>query len=451
MTQETSANLVQRAQDFATSAHKRIDHKRKYTQQAYSVHLSTVAKIVSSVTDDEEMIAAAWLHDVVEDTPATLFEIETHFGVGVAELVENLTDISKPSDGNRQQRKEIDRHHIADATVRAKTVKLADLIDNCRDICKHDPRFAMTYLKEMNTMLAVLTDGHPELFKQARNAHDRCQHKLSSHGDSIRAESVQLATRGLSTNPHLVRLFTEAFTAQDIADPVRSFDTGTSCEHVKSVMAEHELEVICLRERGVIIGYARHTDLLEGACGEYARDFREGQVISGGSSLSDVIHILTLQEFGFISVLGDVAGYVSRSDINKPVVRMWLFGIITFIEMELMRLIEEFFPDDSWLSALTDERVERARIMKDERKRRGQHCSLLDCLQLSDKGRILISNEQTFELIGMDSRRTAKKVIREVESLRNNLAHAQDIVTYDWAQIVRFTHRIEETLSLQRP
>jgi HD domain len=450
MTQESPTSLVQRAQEFATNAHKRIDHKRKYTQQPYTVHLATVAKIVNSVTDDEEMIAAAWLHDVVEDTPATLYEIETSFGVDVAELVENLTDISKPSDGNRQQRKEIDRRHIAAATVRAKTVKLADLIDNCRDICKHDPRFATTFLKEMNTMLAVLTEGDPELFKQARNAHDRCQHKLSSRAESIRTEPANITARSLSANPHLVRLFTEAFTAQDIADPVRSFDTGTSCDHVKAVMDEHDLEVVCLREQGVIIGYARRAELLEGVCGEYARDFREGQVIPGTNSLSDVIHILTLQEFGFISVLGDIAGYVSRSDINKPVVRMWLFGIITFVEMEIMRLIEEYFPNDSWIPAITEERAERAKVMQDERRRRGQHCSLLDCLQLSDKGRILISNEQTLALIGLDSRRNAKKIIREVESLRNNLAHAQDIVTYDWAQIVRFTHRIEETLSLQQ-
>jgi hypothetical protein len=450
MTGSLKTDLVHRAQDFATNAHKRIDHRRKYTKQVYSVHLATVAKIVASVTDDEEMIAAAWLHDVVEDTPATLYDIETNFGLGVAELVENLTDISKPSDGNRQQRKEIDRRHIADASPRAKTIKLADLIDNCRDICKHDPRFAATFLKEMNAMLAVLTDGDPALFKQARNAHDRCQHKIANRSESIRTEPQSSITRGVSANPHLIRLFTEAFTAQDIADPVRSFDTSASCEHVVSVMEEHDLEVVCLREQGVIIGYARREDLNAGACGEHAREFREGQIIPGESSLSDVIHVLTLQQFGFISVLGDVAGYVSRSDINKPVVRMWLFGIITFIEMELMRLIEEFFPDESWIPAITEERVERARTMQEERKRRGQHCSLLDCLQLSDKGRILISNEQAFAYVGFDSRRTAKKVIREVESLRNNLAHAQDIVTYDWAQIVRFTHRLEDTLSLQR-
>ena len=295
----------------------------------------------------------------------------------------------------------------------------------------------------------MLTEGHPDLFKQARNAHDRCRHKLMRTSHDTQPDSPQGSTQHLPANPHLVRLFTEAFTAQDIADPIRSFDTGTSCEYVRSVMDEHDLWVVCLREQGVIVGYVRRDDLQDGVCGEYARAFRAWQVIPGGSSLSDVIHILTLQEFGFISVLGDIAGYVSRSDINKPVVRMWLFGIITFVEMEFTDLIEKYFPNESWVSAMTEERIERARTMQQERNRRGQECRLLDCLQLSDKGRIIISNDQTFAHMGLESRRNAKKVVREVESLRNNLAHAQDIVTYDWAQIVRFTHRIEESLSIQ--
>ena len=67
---------------------------------------------------------------------------------------------------------------------------------------------------------------------------------------------------------------------------------------------------------------------------------------------------------------------------------------------------------------------------------------LLDCLQLADKGRILISRDETLQQLGLDSRRAAKKVIRELESLRNNLAHAQDIVTYDWAQIARMAQRM---------
>ena len=171
-------DLVDRARIYATEAHQRINHRRKYNNEPYHVHLSAVAKLVASVTDDKELIAAAWLHDTVEDTQATLEDIEETFGMPVAELVEELTDISKPGDGNRATRKRIDRLHLSQASKRAKTVKLADLIDNCKDIIRHDPRFAQIYLEEMNELLDVLADGNPQLFKRAERIHAKSVEKL---------------------------------------------------------------------------------------------------------------------------------------------------------------------------------------------------------------------------------------------------------------------------------
>jgi (p)ppGpp synthase/HD superfamily hydrolase len=127
-------NLVKRAQKFAIHAHRRIDQRRKYSGQPYDAHLKAVAEIVRTVSDDDQAIAAAWLHDTMEDTTATYEELESEFGEEVAHLVSELTDASRPSDGNRAVRKAIDRQHLSRASTRAKTVKLADLIDNCRDI-----------------------------------------------------------------------------------------------------------------------------------------------------------------------------------------------------------------------------------------------------------------------------------------------------------------------------
>ena len=127
--------LVNRAAHFATRAHRRIDQRRKYTSQPVEMHLRAVAEIVAGVSDDPEMIAAAWLHDTVEDTPATLGDMEREFGRAVRELVAEVTDVSRPSDGNRAARKAIDHEHLSRASARGKTIKLADLIDNCDDIC----------------------------------------------------------------------------------------------------------------------------------------------------------------------------------------------------------------------------------------------------------------------------------------------------------------------------
>ena len=57
---------------------------------------------------------------------------------------------------------------------------------------------------------------------------------------------------------------------------------------------------------------------------------------------------------------------------------------------------------------------------------------------------ILAGHDQAMQRLGFDSIRVAKRAIKELESLRNNLSHAQDIVTHDWAQIARLSQRMEE-------
>ena len=155
--------LIERAAQFAKDAHESINQRRKYSDQPYIVHPAAVAEIVASVTDDENMICAAWLHDVVEDTPVTLGEIKSAFGDDIANLVDGLTDVSKPEDGNRATRLEIDRNHTAQTCARTKTVKLADLIDNLTDITVDAPGFARKYLPEKEQLLSVLREGNSQL------------------------------------------------------------------------------------------------------------------------------------------------------------------------------------------------------------------------------------------------------------------------------------------------
>lgn len=123
--------------------------------------------MVKSIGGDEDMIIASLLHDTKEDTDATLEQIEALFGRRVMILVEMLTDVSQPTDGNRAVRKEIDRQHTARASGEAKTIKLADLISNVTSIVAEDPDFARVYLKEKTKLLEVLTEGHPRLYQHA--------------------------------------------------------------------------------------------------------------------------------------------------------------------------------------------------------------------------------------------------------------------------------------------
>jgi (p)ppGpp synthase/HD superfamily hydrolase len=160
-------NTAEHARIFATAAHAAVGQLRKYTNEPYIVHPAEVVSIVRSVPHTEAMLAAAWLHDVVEDTGVTIETVRAEFGEEVADLVSWLTDVSRPEDGNRAHRKARDREHTAAAPAEAQTVKLADLISNTRSIVAHDPKFAVTYLEEKRALLAVMTRGDAGLHAQA--------------------------------------------------------------------------------------------------------------------------------------------------------------------------------------------------------------------------------------------------------------------------------------------
>ena len=443
-------DLVKRARQFATQAHRRIDQRRKYTNQPYDAHLKAVADIVATVSDDPETIASAWLHDTLEDTPATYEDIESEFGSTIAIMVDDLTDVSRPSDGNRAVRKAIDREHLAHAGRNAKTVKLADLIDNCTDIVRHDEAFGRTFVTEASALLEVLEGGEPRLLSRARKIIAKSGQQLGLpplRPASLEIEAVLDSGQAAHAfaEHRIARLFADCFRATDIAEPLRSFDSTRDPRDIADVLAGNDLPLAGIRIDGLVMGYARRKDL-EMDSGRL-RAFGRDQLIDGDTSLSDVIHVLTRHDHCFVMMLGDVMGFISRSDIQKPVVRMWLFGIVTLMEMEITEQVKHRWPDGDWATLISKGRLAKATELQQERDRRGVPSALLDCLQLTDKAQILIQDPAALTALGFKTRRAAKKVIREMESLRNHLAHAQDIVTHDWAQIVRLVTRIEEMVS----
>jgi (p)ppGpp synthase/HD superfamily hydrolase len=171
--------IEEMAIEFATRFHG--NQKRKYTSEPYINHCLSVAEIVKAHGGTTEMICAAILHDTVEDTTATLDDIKREFGNNIMQLVWQLTDEFTPEkhpDKNRKERKRLECERIAGIRPEAKTIKLADLIDNSSSIVQHDPKFAATYLKEKGKMLEVLIGGDKELYRLAVMTYNKSLQKL---------------------------------------------------------------------------------------------------------------------------------------------------------------------------------------------------------------------------------------------------------------------------------
>ena len=449
--------LVKKARAYATEQHKRIDQRRKYSNQPYHEHLKAVADIVGSVSKDQKMIAAAWLHDTVEDTQATIEDIGREFGPDVAALVEQLTDVSRPGDGNREVRKRIDLMHTSQASVRAKTIKLADLIDNCQDITRHDPRFARVFLKEARALMEVLGQADDGLYRRAARVLGQCEAQLEpAEAEEVVEEETSLAQHFYSSNQwQKMHTFTRVFTAKDIAEPLHCVeDEQPPPEGWGAYMQRHGYAVAGVMQGGRLAGYVLQQDAAGADWKTCVKDVAPVQVVQAEAPLTAVIQVLGLRDWCFVDFEGEPAGVIGRHDIGKPLVRMWLFGMATFFEMLMTACIKALWPDEQWTGFLSPARVNKARILQEERQRRNQPCTLLDCLQLGDKAQILVREQSVLDALGFKTAASAKRVAGDLESLRNNLAHAQDIVTENWEQIARFARRIEEVdageLSVER-
>ena len=244
------------------------------------------------------------------------------------------------------------------------------------------------------------------------------------------------------------KTFMSGVTVLDIADPLVSFDSSTPADYVLSVMKEKGYEVAGVRQEGLVVSYVERGDLGVGPCGSFARSFEDVVVLADTAPLTEVVHALNQKPWAFVRMMGVVGGLVTRLDLQEPPVRMWLFGLITMLELRFLTLIERRFVDESWMRYLSPGRVEKARVLQSERRRRYQEASLLKCLQFSDKAQIIVRDENLRQQAGIVSRHRGDEVIKSLERLRNNLAHAQDIVAFDWETIVSMAQNLERVIEL---
>jgi len=159
-------SLVVRAMLFSESAHR--GQFRKYTGGAYSEHPRRVASEAVRLGLNDEAVAAAFLHDVVEDCGVAFEEILEVFGPRVEFLVRGLTD-DPAAEGNRAARKAAICAKLAKTPDRElHTLKLLDIEDNAKEIAGQDPNFWRSMKKEAASVLEACALAHPKAKKAVK-------------------------------------------------------------------------------------------------------------------------------------------------------------------------------------------------------------------------------------------------------------------------------------------
>jgi hypothetical protein len=233
----------------------------------------------------------------------------------------------------------------------------------------------------------------------------------------------------------------------DVAEPLVSFDEDADADDVQKFMQTKRFDLVGVRKKGLVEGYVRYEDLTSGACGDHFHHFTpDDDLVPDTANLIDVVKSLSINQQCFVTILDRVGAIITLTDLEKPPMRMFLFGMITMIEMTMTEILRQRYADNAWQELLSEKRLELAKKLQEERNRRGQQVELLDCLQFGDKGWIITYDEELREALGHKSRKETRNAVKEFETLRNNLAHTQEIIPSGWQRIVIACSRWEKNL-----
>lgn len=247
----------------------------------------------------------------------------------------------------------------------------------------------------------------------------------------------------------LKKIFVDDVTAKSIYEPLHSCPNDWIAELAKVTLKKKGFDVAGVKKNktGEVIGYIIADELKCGDLSKYVNPITPNLLISDSIPIADIFTTMMDRDFSFVLVGKQISGIVTKADINKPPVRIYLFGMISLFEMHLTRWIDHFNPHNSWENKISDDRLKKAQDIYQDRRRKNQDLTLIECLQICDKRDILLNTDgfnNDFEL----SKNWFYKFVKQIQILRDNLAHSQKsiISNIHWSDFVETISNLERFL-----
>ncbi|MBD2612702.1 MAG: hypothetical protein RMY62_027100 [Nostoc sp. ZfuVER08] len=253
-----------------------------------------------------------------------------------------------------------------------------------------------------------------------------------------------------SRSQDLRSLFENNITIEYVAEPLKAMPADAEVIEVLHWMEAQNFDVIGVERSDTITGYLERSSLIQGKsskCGDYERVFHPKELIAISTPLMKLLPILQQTPRLFVLDCNQVSGIVTCGDLQKAPARMLLFGLVTLLEMNLLRLVRLYYPQDSWQPVLKKERLEIAQRLWRESQERNEATDLLDYLQFCDKRELVLNQPELLEHLELKSKRFGERFLKSAEQLRNRLAHAQNLVTgSSWTELISLAEAMEMLL-----
>jgi len=240
--------------------------------------------------------------------------------------------------------------------------------------------------------------------------------------------------------------------ASDICEPLKCCSAIAPADEIRAELERLDFTIAGVRELedSPVIGYVESAALTYGEVRDHLHSLAEVTVIPKATDVVVLLTILQNKSFVYVEGKSGIEAILTWADINKPMVRIYIFGLISLLEMHLSFWVAKVYGDDEWRCVLTKDRVEAAVHVQEARREIGQELPLIQCLQLCDKRNLVLRSDALVELFGLSSRRAGKRFFKSVEALRDALAHSQYdlVVGNEWMELLRLIAQVQKAVEL---
>ena len=239
-------------------------------------------------------------------------------------------------------------------------------------------------------------------------------------------------------------------TAHAVLEPLQSCPADAPALKMAHILRERDFDVAGVQSRrgDSVIGFVARDALNQGCVRDHLQPIGAEHLVSDATPLASLLSIFRAREHVFVLVGPQVRGIVTRADLNKPPVRVYLFGLISLLEMHLGFWLKDAYPNDAWKKKIVPRRLKKAEKLQRDRRSRNQHMSIFECLQFCDKRDLVLARKELRDRLHLGSTSQARSLLERTENLRNLLAHSQEDLTRgsSWVEVIELVERLEATV-----
>lgn len=232
-----------------------------------------------------------------------------------------------------------------------------------------------------------------------------------------------MITQKFEAYKEIENLINNTLNVRTISELLVCFDLDTDPCVVKSFLIDNRFDVVGVQHKQSIVGYADLKTLEVSEKKLSYNEFRSNDIVSSNTPLLDTINLLSERDHLFVLDGTSIKRIVTKADIYKDPVRLFIYNLLSNFEVLLSILIEYHYPENEWKTNLTEKRLNKIYEVYLDRKEENTDFDLFDCLSIEDKIKLFSNKDKTLRDL-MDINYTQqRKYFKNLKKIRNSISH----------------------------